>query len=508
MSKNTALDEQPSQTLIDHEQLNLLDSRPHPAPAIQPSAQPRWNNCLLGLLVPTAVICSTVSPIALFFSLLPVTIVVGLPIWISSTIILVYSLAWIPYLLFAQDDLSSHQSILLPFSPIKVLRIVTTLVKHLIILLRSNWIELVLDYSYRKIIVMGRDRKTNKNTPSIVTRNIIYGYTDEIRKRNKRLDVYLPPSFNNSSTPVTTDSHNLAPVFVFIHPGGWRWFHKSHFLQLGLRLRRLGFCVVIPDFTQFPEGRCDHSVRDIRCALKWVSRSISQYGGNPDRIFLAGHGSGAHLSFLTVLESSITRCLEEQGYPIVNRGPEELDIPAIEGMILISGIYDPINQIRDEVRVGWHHILATRRALGPSHSATLSNSPARLLHWAQNFLAPKFLPNKFLIIHGGQDKNVPILQSHFLYTLLENINRQQQLNTTTDDQSSCYSRSAAGGGEGEGSANNNHKSVDEVKVTFKALKNLDHLAGLVALMIPDSTHHSNHDGYSKIIIDEILALVG
>ncbi|KAI9615282.1 hypothetical protein KEM48_005710 [Puccinia striiformis f. sp. tritici PST-130] len=429
MSKNTALDEQPSQTLIDHEQLNLLDSRPHPAPAIQPSAQPRWNNCLLGLLVPTAVICSTVSPIALFFSLLPVTIVVGLPIWISSTIILVYSLAWIPYLLFAQDDLSSHQSILLPFSPIK---------------------------------------------------EIIYGYTDEIRKRNKRLDVYLPPSFNNSSTPVTTDSHNLAPT------------------------KKIRFLCGIPDFTQFPEGRCDHSVRDIRCALKWVSRSISQYGGNPDRIFLAGHGSGAHLSLLTVLESSITRCLEEQGYPIVNRGPEELDIPAIEGMILISGIYDPINQIRDEVRVGWHHILATRRALGPSHSATLSNSPARLLHWAQNFLAPKFLPNKFLIIHGGQDKNVPILQSHFLYTLLENINRQQQLNITTDDQSSCYSRSA--GAEGEGSANNNHKSVDEVKVTFKALKNLDHLAGLVALMIPDSTHHSNHDGYSKIIIDEILAL--
>ncbi|POW17858.1 hypothetical protein PSTT_00036 [Puccinia striiformis] len=407
MSKNTALDEQPSQTLIDDEQLNLLESRP-----IQPrSSQAHSPDGI------TAYSAYSSQP--------------------SSTIILVYSLAWIPYLLFAQDDLSSHQSILLPFSPIKVLRIVTTLVKHLIILLRSNWIELVLDYSYRKIIVMGRDRKTNKNTPSIVTRNIIYGYTDEIRKRNKRLDVYLPPSFNNSSTPVTTDSHNLAPVFVFIHPG-----------------------------TQFPEGRCDHSVRDIRCALKWVSRSISQYGGNPYRIFLAGHGSGAHLSLLTVLESS------------------------------------------DEVRVGWHHILATRRALGPSHSATLSNSPARLLHWAQNFLAPKFLPNKFLIIHGGQDKNVPILQSHFLYTLLENINRQQQLNTTTDDQSSCYSRSAAGGGEGEGSANNNHKSVDEVKVTFKALKNLDHLAGLVALMIPDSTHHSNHDGYSKIIIDEILALVG
>ncbi|POW18662.1 hypothetical protein PSHT_05478 [Puccinia striiformis] len=495
MSKNTALDEQPSQTLIiDDEQLNLLDPD-HPDQRSSQAHSPDGT---------TAYSAYSSQP-----PLLPVTIVVGLPIWISSTIILVYSLAWIPYLLFAQDDLSSHQSILLPFSPIKVLRIVTTLVKHLIILLRSNWIELVLDYSYRKIIVMGRDRKTNKNTPSIVTRNIIYGYTDEIRKRNKRLDVYLPPSFNNSSTPVTTDSHNLAPVFV---------------------LRRLGFCVVIPDFvspysnhrlfsliinglgknyqTQFPEGRCDHSVRDIRCALKWVSRSISQYGGNPDRIFLAGHGSGAHLSLLTVLESSITRCLEEQGYPIVNRGPEELDIPAIEGMILISGIYDPINQIRDEVRVGWHHILATRRALGPSHSATLSNSPARLLHWAQNFLAPKFLPNKFLIIHGGQDKNVPILQSHFLYTLLENINRQQQLNTTTDDQSSCYSRSAAGGGEGEGSANNNHKSVDEVKVTFKALKNLDHLAGLVALMIPDSTHHSNHDGYSKIIIDEILALVG
>ncbi|KAA1068565.1 hypothetical protein PGT21_020818 [Puccinia graminis f. sp. tritici] len=373
---------------------------------ITPVQRPSLIRWMLCLLVPALLLCSILSPLSLFLSLFPITLIFGLPIWISSTLLLCLSLAWIPYLLFAQEDRPTQTSILLPLSPLKILRIINTLIKHAIILLRSNWLELILDYSYRKIIVLGRNNSPRSSRPTIVCRDLIYAYSDDhhehrpaTRKSNQRLDVYLP---------TTSSSAGLAPVFLFIHPGGWRWFEKSLFLQIGLRFRRLGFCVVVPDFTQFPDGRCQDSVRDIRCVLRWVASSIREYGGDPERIFVAGHGSGAHLSMLTVVRSAIGRSLALQAYPSSvppifqqQQQEEEEALPMIEGMILLSGIYDPINQLRDEARAGWLDILASRRALGPSHPSSLANSPAHLLHHALPFLEPRYLPAKFLIIHGG-----------------------------------------------------------------------------------------------------------
>ena len=35
-------------------------------------------------------------------------------------------------------------------------------------------------------------------------------------------------------------------------------------------------------------------VRDAAKAVKWVEDHISDYGGDPDRIFVGGHSSGAY----------------------------------------------------------------------------------------------------------------------------------------------------------------------------------------------------------------------
>jgi len=464
------------------------------APPINPSGHPRLRTFLLCLLLPTLLLCSLLSPLSLLFSLLPFTAVIALPIWLSSTILLLVSLAWFPYLLFAQDDLPSDTALLVPFSPMRILRIVSTLTKHVMMALRWNWLQLILDYSYRKMMVVGRNRR-RRSQPALVVPEIIYAYADHSgRRRNKRLDLYLPPSFSSESDSQSTLA---APVLLFCHPGGWRWFNKALFLQLGLRLRRLGFCVVIPDFTQFPEGRCDQSLRDIRSALNWVSRCIGQYGGDPDRIFLAGHGSGAHLALLTVLKSSIVRSAEE--YEASDRVHDH-DLPHIEGMILLSGIYDPVDQLRAEARHGCHEFLALRSALGPSHASTLANSPNHLLHHYQFSLRPRHLPEKFLIIHGGEDRNVGILQSHVLSTLLDNINRQQGgTGWEEDHSSSSHSRE-----EHEAAASKGH-----VHVRFVPLKHLDHLGTLFSLLFhnPNSNPNLPNAAYPKLIIDEILGLV-
>ncbi|KNZ54384.1 hypothetical protein VP01_2961g4 [Puccinia sorghi] len=498
-------------------------------PPINPSGHPRLRTFLLCLLLPTLLLCSLLSPVSLLFSLLPFTVVVALPICLSSTILHVYyisplqllliALAWFPYLLFAQDDLPSNTTLLLPISPMRILRIrrwltadCNLVTKHVIMALRSNWLQLILDYSYRKMMVVGRNRRRHSQ-PTLVVPEIIYAYADQSRRSNKRLDVYLPPSFSSESH----EQSAAAPVILFCHPGGWRWFNKALFLQLGLRLRRLGFCVVIPDFVySISRGKMRRiSPRHPICVelgvsihrVKKISVSITpnprpnlifsfshrQYGGDPDRIFLAGHGSGAHLALLTVLKNSIVRSAEEYD---ASDPVHDHDLPHIEGMILLSGIYDPVDQLRAEARHGCHEFLALRRALGPSHATTLAHSPNHLLHHYQFSLRPRHLPEKFLIIHGGQDRNVGILQSHVLSTLLDNINRQGGTGWEED-----HSLSSQEDHEGT--------SKGHVHVRFVPLKHLDHLGTLFSLLFhdPNSNRHHPNSPYPQLIIDEILGLV-
>ncbi|CAD6930750.1 unnamed protein product, partial [Tilletia controversa] len=57
------------------------------------------------------------------------------------------------------------------------------------------------------------------------------------------------------------------------------WTNKRKtYLQLALRLRRLGYCVVVPDITYFPEARIKASIIDLRLVLRWVGANISRYG--------------------------------------------------------------------------------------------------------------------------------------------------------------------------------------------------------------------------------------
>ncbi|MBW0475044.1 hypothetical protein O181_014759 [Austropuccinia psidii MF-1] len=479
----------------------------HPNRKIITSNHSTISTLLLSIIIPISIISIIFWPFFLFFTCLPITSFITFPFFLALSILILFSLAWIPYLLFAQDDLPSHSSyaLLLPYSPFMAQRTATTLIRFVISIIRLNWIEVILDYSYRRIIVVGG--KKNSQSP-ILKSNINYHPTG--RHRFRKLDVYLPPnrlgpnnSNNHDQVPVhhLNSNFNLAPVFVFIHPGGWRWFDKSHFLQLGLRIRRLGFCVVIPNFVQFPQGRCDESLQDIRHALNWVYRSIGRYGGDRDRIFLAGHGSGAHLSLLTVLKSAIVESIPSS---LNSVGIDQsICIPPIEGMILLSGIYDPIMQFQSEVQAGWHQVSALRRALGPTDLRTLSHSPTHLLHWAEDIFDIQCLPAKFLIIHGGLDYDVPILQSHLLSTLLEN------LNNSSAQRSSCSS-SVDSSGEQDSLASYNQQfqknSKKTISVRFKAFKSLDHLNCLLALMMVTDQKESNQN-CNKMIIQEILNLV-
>ncbi len=111
------------------------------------------------------------------------------------------------------------------------------------------------------------------------------------------LDVY------HQSEPL----ERLQPVVCYVHGGAWSVGDKSNQISDKVNLFRTeGYIFVSinyrlspvlgggPDRVKFP----DHN-QDVAAAVRWVHDSITNYGGDPERIALLGHSAGAHLVALT-----------------------------------------------------------------------------------------------------------------------------------------------------------------------------------------------------------------
>jgi acetyl esterase/lipase len=87
-------------------------------------------------------------------------------------------------------------------------------------------------------------------------------------------------------------------VIIYIHGGSWRSGAKDSYWFLGKNFARKGKVFVAINYPLAPEYQYETMAYDCAKAVKWVKEHISQYGGNPDRIFVMGHSAGAHLGAL------------------------------------------------------------------------------------------------------------------------------------------------------------------------------------------------------------------
>jgi arylformamidase len=87
-----------------------------------------------------------------------------------------------------------------------------------------------------------------------------------------------------------------APVLVFIHGGYWMALTKaaSDFVALGLVPR--GVAVVNVDYTLVPDAPIDVLVEQCRAAVAWTMTNAASFGGDPARVWVAGHSAGGHLT--------------------------------------------------------------------------------------------------------------------------------------------------------------------------------------------------------------------
>src|SRR5262249_53370267 len=119
-----------------------------------------------------------------------------------------------------------------------------------------------------------------------------------------------------------------APIHVFIHGGAWRGGEAKNYAFLAELFVNAGAHFVVPDFINVIEAKGDlmPMAEQVRRAIAWVHANAPSFGGDPDRIYVSGHSSGAHLA----------------GAALITAWDKDFSVPAdvVKGALLCSGMYD------------------------------------------------------------------------------------------------------------------------------------------------------------------------
>lgn len=118
-----------------------------------------------------------------------------------------------------------------------------------------------------------------------------------------------------------------APVLVFIHGGWWRSLDKADHSFVAPAFTEAGAAVVVPNYALCPAVGIEEIALQMVRALAWVWRHAATFGGDPQRIIVAGHSAGGHLAAL------LLNCR----WPLVDR---TLPARLLQGGLAISGVFD------------------------------------------------------------------------------------------------------------------------------------------------------------------------
>jgi acetyl esterase/lipase len=160
------------------------------------------------------------------------------------------------------------------------------------------------------------DSAADKSVPSLV-----YSLAADIPYRSEEaraadayvkercvLDLYYPEQVKNVAT------------VVWFHGGGLTGGNKS----IPKELKEKGIAVVAVNYRLSPKVKAQVAIEDAAAAVAWTFKHMPTYGGDPTRIFVAGHSAGGYLASMIGLDKSWLKSYD-------------IDANAIAGLIPFSG---------------------------------------------------------------------------------------------------------------------------------------------------------------------------
>jgi acetyl esterase/lipase len=128
-----------------------------------------------------------------------------------------------------------------------------------------------------------------------VVRDVAYGADPK-----QRFDVYIPRGAHN------------APVILMVHGGGWRIGDKRSRGVVSNKVERwsrAGIVVISVNYRLLPGADPVEQARDVARALAEAQGRLPEWGGDPAKVVLMGHSSGAHLVALLDAHPSLATSL-------------------------------------------------------------------------------------------------------------------------------------------------------------------------------------------------------
>ncbi|KAJ8330783.1 hypothetical protein QVD99_008615 [Batrachochytrium dendrobatidis] len=327
-----------------------------------------------------------------------------------------YLITWLLYLFNAQKNNRKRWNVLgvqLPYVPIDPFKVS---------LITFAFYEMLGDYLVGAYIPIGikllhesRLRRELKRIGSDGMIDISYGGRNHVT-----LDVYANV-YNGAKHKLDLKQYDKGfPVIVFVYGGGWCSGDKNLYAPLARTLNRLGYIVVVPNYSLWPIGSMDDMVHDVGCAIKWTFKHIESYGGNVDRVSVMAHSAGAHLSVLAMIRNA-----EKLSFSNSVKNEDSCDaLSRVYSMIMISGPYDISDHLVFESSRGIDEVSCMARLLDNDYNKFHQASPSQIDHLfttTQLKLILKWLPTNWLIIHGQYDAVVPFTSSMKLYNALKNV---------------------------------------------------------------------------------------
>lgn len=148
-------------------------------------------------------------------------------------------------------------------------------------------------------------------------REIAYYSGPDADNYRHRLDLFLPKDRKDF------------PVVMLVHGGAWMIGDNrccGLYSEVGKFLASQGIGAVLPNYRLSPGVQHPEHIRDVARAFAWTRSHIGEYGGDPEKLFLAGHSAGGHLVTLLATDESY---LKEVDCKTTN----------IKGVIAFSGVY-------------------------------------------------------------------------------------------------------------------------------------------------------------------------
>lgn len=220
------------------------------------------------------------------------------------------------------------------------------------------------------------------------------------------LDLYLPRK--------SAGELGKPPLIVWVHGGAWRSGSKKD-MPLG-SLVEGGYAVASVDYRLTPVARFPAQVHDIKAAIRFLRAKQGEFGYDARRVAVAGNSAGGHLAALV----GVTNGHADLEGTIGGFAAQKSDVQAVISLYGMSNLTTILAQSTPHglgVRVPALQLLLGAQ---PEDAPQLARLASPVFHVDER-------DPPLLLIHGDQDPQAPINQSHELQGRYESLKVPCQL---------------------------------------------------------------------------------